>query len=86
LPAAAFGVPNPTLRNYLACSVQSLTTREQVNGLAVKSPDYIKELAKHHVGSYLKNAPMHTEQAPFNKMMKRGVGSYDRFKTLFLIP
>jgi uncharacterized radical SAM protein YgiQ len=51
--------------------------------LAVKSPDYIKELAQHHVGGYLKIAPEHTEQGPLDKMMKPGIGSYDRFKTLF---
>jgi uncharacterized radical SAM protein YgiQ len=51
--------------------------------LAVKSPDYIKELAQHHVGGYLKIAPEHTESGPLSKMMKPGIGSYDRFKTLF---
>jgi radical SAM superfamily enzyme YgiQ (UPF0313 family) len=29
--------------------------------LAVKSPTYIKELVRHHVGGYLKIAPEHTE-------------------------
>ncbi len=30
--------------------------------LAVRSPEYIKELVMHHVGGYLKIAPEHTEQ------------------------
>ena len=51
--------------------------------LAVKSPEYVKELVQHHVGGYLKIAPEHTESGPLNKMMKPGIGSYDKFKTLF---
>jgi uncharacterized radical SAM protein YgiQ len=51
--------------------------------LAVQSPEYVKELVQHHVGGYLKIAPEHTEQGPLTKMMKPGIGSYDRFKTLF---
>ena len=51
--------------------------------LAVKSPEYVKELVTHHVGGYLKIAPEHTEQGPLTKMMKPGIGSYDKFKTLF---
>ena len=51
--------------------------------LAVQSPEYVKELVTHHVGGYLKIAPEHTEQAPLELMMKPGIGSYDKFKTLF---
>ena len=51
--------------------------------LAVKSPEYVKELVQHHVGGYLKIAPEHTEAGPLNKMMKPGIGSYDKFKQLF---
>lgn len=51
--------------------------------LAVRDPLYIKELAEHHVGGYLKIAPEHTEAGPLSKMMKPGMGSYDRFKKLF---
>ena len=51
--------------------------------LAVKSPTYIKELVRHHVGGYLKIAPEHTEAGPLSKMMKPGIGAYDRFKQLF---
>jgi uncharacterized radical SAM protein YgiQ len=51
--------------------------------LALKSPEYIKELVTHHVGGYLKIAPEHTEDGPLSKMMKPGIGSYDRFKQLF---
>jgi len=51
--------------------------------LAVRSPDYVKELATHHVGGYLKIAPEHIAEGPLSKMMKPGVGSYDRFKALF---
>ena len=51
--------------------------------LAVQSPEYVKELVTHHVGGYLKIAPEHTEAGPLSKMMKPGIGSYDRFKQLF---
>ncbi len=51
--------------------------------LAVQSPEYVKELVTHHVGGYLKIAPEHTEQGPLTKMMKPGIGAYDKFKTLF---
>jgi uncharacterized radical SAM protein YgiQ len=51
--------------------------------LAVKSPEYVKELVQHHVGGYLKIAPEHTEAGPLSKMMKPGIGSYDKFKALF---
>jgi uncharacterized radical SAM protein YgiQ len=51
--------------------------------LAVKSPEYVKELVTHHVGGYLKVAPEHTEQGPLDKMMKPGMGAYDKFKELF---
>ena len=51
--------------------------------LAVESPEYVEELVTHHVGGYLKIAPEHTEQGPLSKMMKPGMGSYDRFKALF---
>ncbi len=51
--------------------------------LAIESPEYVEELVTHHVGGYLKIAPEHTEQGPLSKMMKPGMGSYDRFKALF---
>ncbi|MCU0736280.1 MAG: YgiQ family radical SAM protein, partial [Methylotetracoccus sp.] len=51
--------------------------------LAVTSPDYVRELATHHVGGYLKIAPEHTEAGPLSKMMKPGIGTYDHFKALF---
>jgi uncharacterized radical SAM protein YgiQ len=51
--------------------------------LAVRSPAYVKELAQHHVGGYLKIAPEHTEEGPLSKMMKPGIGTYERFKEMF---
>ncbi|MCG9695385.1 YgiQ family radical SAM protein [Shewanella sp. Isolate11] len=51
--------------------------------LATEDPRYVKELASHHVGGYLKIAPEHTEEGPLNKMMKPGMGTYDKFKELF---
>ena len=51
--------------------------------LAVKDPEYVRELVTHHVGGYLKIAPEHTEQAPLSKMMKPGIGTYDTFREMF---
>ena len=51
--------------------------------LAVKSPEYVRELAQHHTGGYLKIAPEHTEAGPLTHMMKPGIGTYARFKELF---
>ncbi|MBS0345768.1 MAG: YgiQ family radical SAM protein [Proteobacteria bacterium] len=51
--------------------------------LAVRSPEYVKELVTHHVGGLLKIAPEHTEDGPLSKMMKPGIGTYDRFKEMF---
>ena len=51
--------------------------------LAVESPEYVKELAQHHVGGYLKIAPEAIGEGPLSKMMKPGVGTYYKFKELF---
>jgi uncharacterized radical SAM protein YgiQ len=51
--------------------------------LAVESPEYVRELVQHHVGGYLKIAPEHSREGPLSKMMKPGMGAYDRFKELF---
>ena len=51
--------------------------------LAVKDPEYVKELVTHHVGGYLKIAPEHSEDGPLSKMMKPGMGSYYEFKEMF---
>ena len=51
--------------------------------LAIESPAYVEELVTHHVGGLLKIAPEHTEEGPLAKMMKPGMGAYDRFKELF---
>ncbi len=51
--------------------------------LAVRSPEYVKELVTHHVGGLLKIAPEHTEDGPLDKMMKPGIGTYERFREMF---
>lgn len=51
--------------------------------LAVKSPEYVKELVQHHVGGYLKIAPEHSEENVLGKMMKPGMDAYDEFKAMF---
>jgi uncharacterized radical SAM protein YgiQ len=51
--------------------------------LANESPEYVKELAQHHTGGYLKIAPEALAEGPLSKMMKPGVAAYDRFQELF---
>ncbi|MDB6086604.1 MAG: radical protein, partial [Gammaproteobacteria bacterium] len=51
--------------------------------LAIESPEYVKELATHHTGGYLKIAPEAIGEGPLSKMMKPGVGTYYKFKELF---
>ncbi len=51
--------------------------------LAVESPEYVKELATHHTGGYLKIAPEALAEGPLSKMMKPGVGAYYKFKEQF---
>jgi uncharacterized radical SAM protein YgiQ len=51
--------------------------------LAIESPEYVRELAQHHVGGYLKIAPEHLREGPLSKMMKPGVAAYYKFKQLF---
>src|ERR1700716_1784402 len=51
--------------------------------LAIESPEYVKELATHHTGGYLKIAPEALSEGPLSKMMKPGIGAYHRFKQMF---
>ncbi|MDP5240141.1 YgiQ family radical SAM protein [Uliginosibacterium sp. 31-16] len=51
--------------------------------LAVLSPEYVKELVTHHVSGLLKIAPEHTEEGPLSKMMKPGIGTFERFRKMF---
>jgi uncharacterized radical SAM protein YgiQ len=51
--------------------------------LAVESPEYVRELAQHHTGGYLKIAPEALGEGPLSKMMKPGMDSYYRFKEMF---
>ncbi len=51
--------------------------------LALKSPEYVKELATHHVGGYLKIAPEHTEKTPLSVMMKPDMACYNQFAEMF---
>ena len=51
--------------------------------LAIEDPEYVKELAQHHTGGYLKIAPEALAEGPLSKMMKPGMDTYYRFKELF---
>ncbi|MBN3561651.1 YgiQ family radical SAM protein [Aliamphritea spongicola] len=51
--------------------------------LAVRDPEYVKELVTYHVGGYLKIAPEHSEPNTLSKMMKPGMDTYYDFKNMF---
>ena len=51
--------------------------------LAVRSPEYVRELAEHHVGGYLKIAPEHVASRPLRLMQKPEIGTYQRFQQMF---
>ena len=47
--------------------------------LAQKSPEYLAELAKHHVGGHLKVAPEHTDSNVLRLMKKPDSGDFEGF-------
>lgn len=47
--------------------------------LADRSPEFVRELAKHHVGGQLSVAPEHSSTEVLDKMKKPPVESYERF-------
>jgi uncharacterized radical SAM protein YgiQ len=51
--------------------------------LANHSPEYIQELARYHVGGYLKIAPEHISPNVLSKMQKTSIDGYDQFQQQF---
>jgi uncharacterized radical SAM protein YgiQ len=51
--------------------------------LAERSPEYVKELATHHVGGQLSVAPEHVSKRVLEKMKKPGIESFERFQNMF---
>jgi uncharacterized radical SAM protein YgiQ len=51
--------------------------------LAELSPEYIQELAEHHVGGHLKVAPEHTDPGTLRAMKKPEVESFNAFAEMF---
>jgi uncharacterized radical SAM protein YgiQ len=51
--------------------------------LAERSPEYVEELARHHVGGQLSVAPEHVSPGVLEKMKKPGIESYERFQKMF---
>jgi uncharacterized radical SAM protein YgiQ len=51
--------------------------------LAETSPEYVRELARHHVGGQLSTAPEHVSPRVLEKMKKPGIESYERFQHMF---
>lgn len=51
--------------------------------LAERSPEFVRELARHHTGGQLSVAPEHSKKEVLDKMKKPGVESYERFAETF---
>ncbi|RUL88383.1 YgiQ family radical SAM protein [Tautonia sociabilis] len=51
--------------------------------LAQKSPEYLQELAAHHVGGHLKVAPEHTDPDVLKRMRKPEINDYQSFDAAF---
>ncbi|MBM4376935.1 MAG: YgiQ family radical SAM protein [Deltaproteobacteria bacterium] len=51
--------------------------------LAERSPEFIRELARHHTGGQLSVAPEHNDDGVLDKMKKPPVRSYERFVEQF---
>jgi uncharacterized radical SAM protein YgiQ len=96
LPSCVYPAICPNLRTDHASLIQLYRKARALPGikkvlvasgvrydLAATSKEYVRELATHHVGGYLKIAPEHTEEGPLSKMLKPGIGSYEKFKQLF---
>jgi uncharacterized radical SAM protein YgiQ len=96
LPSCVYPGICPNLRTDHAPLIQLYRKAREIPGvrkvliasglrydLAATSPDYVRELATHHVGGYLKIAPEHTQDGPLSKMMKPGLPAYEKFKDLF---
>ena len=51
--------------------------------LAERSPEFVRDLARHHTGGQLSVAPEHTNPNVLDKMKKPGIESYERFASSF---
>jgi uncharacterized radical SAM protein YgiQ len=51
--------------------------------LASRSPEYMRELVRHHVGGRLKVAPEHTDPNVLDKMRKPGIDDFEKFTEVF---
>lgn len=51
--------------------------------LAARSPEFVRELAKHHTGGQLSVAPEHNDPRVLEKMKKPPIASYERFAATF---
>ncbi|EYF06725.1 YgiQ family radical SAM protein [Chondromyces apiculatus] len=51
--------------------------------LAERSPEFVRDLARHHTGGQLSVAPEHSKKDVLDKMKKPGIESYERFVDQF---
>lgn len=51
--------------------------------LAQQSPEYLQQLAAHHVGGHLKVAPEHTDPEVLKRMKKPEINDYESFDSAF---
>jgi len=51
--------------------------------LARRSPEYMQELIRHHVGGHLKVAPEHTDPEVLDRMRKPSIENFEEFGEMF---
>jgi uncharacterized radical SAM protein YgiQ len=51
--------------------------------LALRSPEYIRDLTHHHVGGLLKVAPEHSDPEVLARMRKPGIEGFEKFARIF---
>ncbi len=51
--------------------------------LAERDPEYVRDLAAHHVGGQLSVAPEHSSDKVLAKMKKPGIAAFERFREMF---
>jgi uncharacterized radical SAM protein YgiQ len=51
--------------------------------LARRSPEYMRDLVRHHVGGHLKVAPEHTDPHVLDKMRKPSTDDFEKFSEVF---
>ena len=59
------------------------TTYDIIDADKKSGTSFLKKIAADNVSGQMKIAPEHTEAGPLSKMMKPGIGSFEKFRQMF---